>query len=294
MVERIAGAGHVVHVHPRTREQAERLHGLGAVAHESLAAVGQASEAVFSIVPGPQEVHEVWCGTNGLLTGMRPGSIGIEMSTTGPESVEDVAAQADLRGIALVDAPVSGGVTGAARGTLAMFAGGADAAVTSAQDVLEVLGTVYRTGAVGSGQVMKLVNQALVGANTYGLCLGWALAARHGLDLQQTFRALTGGAADGRLLRLEWPWLLEDDHTSGFAASHMAKDLRLLSRFCADARLDPHIVDEICTAFATVASTHPTLTATQALGSALARSDTTPAGVRPQTSDAAPTEGSFS
>lgn len=270
MARRLAQAGHTLHAVPRSDRQRALLRELGAVTHDQLSDVGSASDVIVSIVSGPDEVREVWTGANGLLAGMSGSTVGVEMSTVGVDVVREVNDIARQRGVEIVDAPVSGGVRAAAAGTLAIFAGGSAGALGALAPLATELGTVFPTGPVGSGQVMKLVNQALVGANTFGLCLGWALAARNGLDRKAVLEALLAGAADSRLLRLEWPMLLDMDHMSGFAASHMAKDLRLLRDFCRSSGLDTEVVDNLVTAFATLADTSPPLTATQALGDRMA------------------------
>ena len=203
MARRLVAAGHTVHGRASSPEKRSALEAAGIRVTDDVRAAAAESDVVVSMVPGPGEVLELWTGEDGLLSHMRPGAIAVDMSTIGPEASVDLFHAGAARGVRVLDCPVSGGVNGAASGALTIFAGGSEEALHDASAVFEVLGTTIPCGPAGAGQEAKLVNQVVVAVNTYGLCLAYALTERVGIDRDLMFDALTGGAADGRLLRLE-------------------------------------------------------------------------------------------
>jgi 3-hydroxyisobutyrate dehydrogenase-like beta-hydroxyacid dehydrogenase len=265
MATLLVGAGHTVYGQPSSPAKGILLEEAGIRVVEDLAACVRRSDVVISMVPGPQEVLELWTGSDGLLAKMRSDAVAVDMSTVGPDAALSLHAAGDAAGIDVLDAPVSGGVNGAATGALTIFAGGDEHALDAVSAVFEVLGATVRCGGPGSGQRAKLVNQVVVALNTYGLCLAYALTERAGIDRRLMFTALTGGAADGRLLRFEWPLLEVGDLATGFAISHMVKDIALLEPLLDAAGLSTSVVAEIAAQFRSTGSALGDGTATQAL-----------------------------
>lgn len=154
-----------------------------------------------------------------------PPTVIVDMSTIGPEWARRVSALLGDDGF--VDAPVSGGPAGAATGTLAIMAGGTEAALATARGALEALGSVHHLGPVGAGQSAKLVNQVLLAGIMSGIADGFALAEAAGLDPVAVHAAVGGGMAGGRLLDFAWPRIAGGDDAPGFKISHFVKDLDL-------------------------------------------------------------------
>ncbi|EYT57171.1 NAD(P)-dependent oxidoreductase [Microbacterium sp. UCD-TDU] len=265
MASRLAAAGHTVFGRASTPQKTRTLEDAGVSVTDDLQRCVAESDLVVSMVPGPQEVRDLWTGAEGLLAHMKAGAVAVDMSTVGADAARDLHAAGADHGVPVLDCPVSGGVNGAANGALTIFTGGDPDAVAAAAPVLETLGTIVACGAPGAGQQAKLVNQVVVAANTYGLCLAYALTERSGIDTELMFSALTGGAADGRLLRLEWPLLQADDLSTGFAISHMVKDISLLKPLLTSAGLSATVVAAIADQFRATGEALGAQSATQAL-----------------------------
>ena len=269
MATRLAQAGHTVRGRASSPAKHAALEAAGIEVVDDLRASAGECDLVVSIVPGPHEVLELWTGDNGLFAAMRPGAVAIDMSTVGAETAVKLHAAGAEKSVVVVDSPVSGGVVGAANGALTLFVGGDVSTVTTLTPMLSTLGTVIPCGDAGSGQQAKLVNQVIVALNTYGLCLAYALTERSGIDRDLMFSALTGGAADGRLLRLEWPLLQANDLRTGFAVAHMVKDIGLLTPLLRAADLDSSVVEAIEARFRLTAEALGDGVATQALAQQL-------------------------
>src|SRR2546426_7589891 len=166
MARNLLGAGHALTVHTRTRARAAGLLADGAAWADSPAALAAAVDAVVTMLPDAPDVEAVVAGPNGVLAGARPGLLAIDMSTIDPAAARALAERAAETGVALLDAPVSGGEQGAIAGTLSIMVGGAAAAFDRAGPLFAALGKrVTYMGGPGQGQMTKLVNQ-VVGAGT--------------------------------------------------------------------------------------------------------------------------------
>jgi len=183
MAANLLAAGHGMVVHDLDREATTPLVEAGAVRAESVAEVGEAAEFVFLSLPGPPEMEAVVTGPDGLFDALARGKTLIDLTTNSPQLVARVAAEAAERGISFLDAPVSGGVRGARKGTLAVMVGGERATFEKCEPLLRAIGSnVFYVGAVGAGNVAKLVNNMLafcaMMANAEALTLG----AKAGVD----------------------------------------------------------------------------------------------------------------
>jgi 2-hydroxy-3-oxopropionate reductase len=221
-------AGHAVTVHSRTRARVEALVAAGAAPAGSPAEVARTVEAVVTMLPDTPDVEAVLAGAEGVLAGARAGLLAIDMSTIAPDAARALAASAAALGVALLDAPVSGGEQGAIAGTLSIMVGGDRAAYERAAPIFSALGRqVTYMGGPGQGQMTKLVNQ-VVGATTLAaVAEGVLLAARAGLDPGAMVRALAGGAASSWMLSEQAPRMQRRDFAPGFMVRLQQKDLRL-------------------------------------------------------------------
>jgi 3-hydroxyisobutyrate dehydrogenase len=184
------------------------------------------------MLPDSPDVEVVVTGSNGVLGAARRGAIVIEMSTISPQVARKIAEEGRLAGVSFLDAPVSGGVTGAESGTLSIMVGGERAAFERALPILQSLGrTITHMGPSGSGQATKLCNQIMCAVNTLGVAEAITLARKAGLDMGKLMQAVGGGSASSWTLANMGPKMIERDWAPGFKIDLQQKDLRLVEEF---------------------------------------------------------------
>lgn len=228
MARRLVEAGHDVTVHNRTREREEPLAALGAKRAASPRACAEGAELVVTMVSDTPDVQAVVLGEQGAALGMERGSVLVDMSTIAPATTRRIAAALAEHGVAMLDAPVSGGSEGAERGTLSIMVGGEAAALERARPALEVLGTtVTHVGPSGAGQVAKAVNQTIIAGTYAAVAEGMALALAAGIDVEAALRALGGGAAGSWVLENRARNMVEGSYPLGFRTRLHRKDLGL-------------------------------------------------------------------
>ena len=199
---------------------------MGAHTAESAAAVATRSDAIVVCVSDTPDVEAVLFGPGGIVQGAARGSLVIDCSTISPDATREFGRRLEERGVAMVDAPVSGGSEGARLGTLTMFVGGDEAAVIRARPVLEAMGkTITHLGPLGSGQAGKAVNQVIIGAAYLGVAEGMVLGMRAGLDARRLVEALSGGAAQSWVLANRSGRMIDDEYPLGFRLALHRKDL---------------------------------------------------------------------
>ncbi|MDA1027166.1 MAG: NAD(P)-dependent oxidoreductase [Planctomycetota bacterium] len=226
MVGHLLENGHGVRVFTRTRSKAVSLLERGADWAESPREAAEGMDAVVSIVGFPEDVGSVHLGAQGTLTATRVPSILIDMTTSDPGLAIRLHVAAAQRGVAAIDAPVSGGDVGARNGTLSIMIGGDPAAVEMAQPIFEACGgTIVHQGGPGAGQKTKIVNQILVAASMIGACEAILFAARAGLDARTVLKSVATGAAGSWTLSNLVPRMLEANFEPGFFIDHFVKDL---------------------------------------------------------------------
>ena len=243
MAGHLLSAGHELHVFNRTREKAEPLLAAGARWHDDPGSVAASSGVVITMLGLPADVEEVYFGsggdgthgrTAGLLDRARPGTLLIDMTTSSPSLAARIAASAAARGLAALDAPVSGGDVGARNATLVIMAGGDAADFERARPVLDRLGkSVTLLGPAGSGQRCKLANQIAVAIGMVAWCEALAHARAGGLDPAAVQQVISGGAAGSWSLTNLAPRSLSGDFAPGFLVRHLVKDIRI-ARACAE------------------------------------------------------------
>ena len=195
----------------------------------SPARVAAASDVVVSCVSDGPDVEEVHLGKNGTIEGALPGTVVVDCSTIDPVVARRVAARLAEKGVAFLDAPVSGGQKGANEGTLSFFVGGEAAALEKARPVLEAMGRkITHLGPSGAGQLGKATNQVIVAGTLAAVSEGIAFAKAAGLPLEETHAALTGGAANSWALEVLGRKMLDRDFRPAFAIKHQQKDLAIV------------------------------------------------------------------
>jgi 3-hydroxyisobutyrate dehydrogenase len=226
MCGHLLDAGYPVTVYTRTRTSADALVSRGAVWADTPADVARASDVTFSIVGFPADVREVFLGPNGSLTSAAEGTVLVDMTTSEPALAVEIAAAAAAKGIATLDAPVSGGDAGARNATLSIMVGGDSATVERVRPLFEVLGkTIIHQGPAGAGQHTKMVNQILIASTMVGVCEALLYAYKAGLDLETVLESVGSGAAGSWSLTNYSPRMLAGDFEPGFAVDHFIKDM---------------------------------------------------------------------
>ena len=207
-----------------------------AVIDQGIALAGSVSEAVdgasviITMVPDSPDVLAL-ANEGGLLEAMDAGSIWVEMSTIDPEVARELHRRAAKRGIAFIDAPVSGGEGGAIAGSLSIMVGGDAASLETARPVLEAMGTtIVLVGGPGAGQVVKAANQIVVAGNIQVLAEALVFLRAHDTDLDKAMDVIGRGLAGSTVLESKRKAFIEDDFTPGFRAALHNKDLKIVQK----------------------------------------------------------------
>lgn len=233
MIGHLLKAGHAMRIHTRTRAKAEPLLAAGAVWTETPAEAAKGMDVVITMVSMPSDVRAVWLGPVGALRTMKKGSLAIDMTTSAPALAQEIHAEAAKKGIAALDAPVTGGDVGAREARLSIMVGGEKAAFERAKPILARLGTnLVHMGDPGSGQRCKLVNQIVIAGNMIGMVEGLYFAKSCGLDPAQVLEAIGKGAAGSWSLTNLAPRILRNDLEPGFVIEHFIKDMELALEEC--------------------------------------------------------------
>ncbi len=215
----------------RTAGRAPELAELGVTEVRTLAELAAASDVVVICISDTPDVEAALFGGDGvpgLADALAPGSLVIDCSTISPSATRGFATRLGARGIAMVDAPVSGGSEGAQKATLTIMVGGDAADVARARPVLETMGrTITHIGPIGAGQATKAVNQVILCGAYLGVAEGLVLAMKAGLDVETVVTALSGGAAQSWVLANRSSRMIDDDYPLGFKVSLHLKDLRI-------------------------------------------------------------------
>lgn len=226
MAANIVRAGFPLTTWNRTPGRAPELADLGAAFDETPAAVAAASDIVVICVSDTPDVEAVLFGPDGVAAGAREGTLVIDCSTIAPAGSWKFAERLDGLGLAMVDAPVSGGSEGARNATLTIFVGGHERDVERARPVLTAMGrTITHVGPIGAGQAVKAVNQVILAGAYLGVAEGIVLAIKAGLDVNQVIEALGDGAAQSWVLANRSGRMVDNDYPLGFKLSLHRKDL---------------------------------------------------------------------
>lgn len=237
MAGHLLKAGYPLTVYNRTRSKTRSLESEGAAVAASPREVAANSQMIITMVSDSPDVQEVVAGSEGVLGGIRPGSVVMDMSTISPQVERDLDRQLQEKGCALVDAPVSGGDVGAQNATLAIMAGGDREAFDRAVPIFQTMGkTITYCGPVGSGQLTKLCNQILVAVTLMGVSEALVFAGKNGLDQRVMIEAVKGGAAGSWQLSNLAPRVVNRDFAPGFMVDLIQKDLRLVMESAGDAQ----------------------------------------------------------
>ncbi|PWR23410.1 3-hydroxyisobutyrate dehydrogenase [Zavarzinia compransoris] len=235
MARNLVKAGHSLAVFDLSTAAVEALVAEGASAAASPSEAARGAEVVVSMLPAGAHVKSVYAAEGGVIDSIAKGSLLIDCSTIDVASAREVSAVAEKAGIDMVDAPVSGGVGGAAAGTLTFMVGGSDAAFERAKPILDAMGkTIVHAGGPGNGQAAKICNNMLLGISMIGTCEAFALAEKLGLDAQKLFDISSKSSGQCWSMTSYCPVPgpvpaspANRDYQPGFATAMMLKDLKL-------------------------------------------------------------------
>lgn len=222
-------AGFSLTVWNRTANKMEPVIQAGARAGKDPADVAAHSDIIITCVSDTPDVEAVILGEAGIVQGVKAGSLVVDCSTISPAATKKIAETLAQRQVTMLDAPISGGSEGAARGTLSIMVGGEAKDFERALPVFQAMGkTITHVGVIGAGQTVKLVNQVLVVGNALAMCEALLLAQAGGVDLKKTLSAVEAGAAGSWMLSNRGPQIIERDWRPGFTVDLQLKDLRLV------------------------------------------------------------------
>ncbi len=229
MCGHLMNAGFSATVFNRTKHKAQALIDRGATWADSPVEVGRNSDVIFSIVGFPQDVHSVLLGDNGALSGAQPGCVLVDMTTSQPSLAVEIYEAAKTKGVASVDAPVSGGDIGAKNGTLSIMIGGDVDVVESLQPCWNAMGkTIVHQGGAGAGQHTKMVNQTLIATGMIGVCEALLYGYKAGLNLETVMKSVSSGAAGSWSLSNLGPRIIDNNFDPGFFVEHFIKDMGIV------------------------------------------------------------------
>ena len=235
MAQNLVKAGHTVQGFDMSKAQVDALAASGGQVADSVKAAASGVDTVITMLPAGAHVREVYLGGDGVLASAGVATLLIDSSTIDVETARAVAAAANKKGLAMLDAPVSGGVGGAQAGTLTFMVGGSDDAFARALPVLEKMGkTIVHAGGAGNGQAAKICNNMILGVSMIAVSEAFVLAEKLGLDAQKLFDISSKSSGQCWSMTSYCPVPgpvptspANRDYQAGFSAAMMLKDLKL-------------------------------------------------------------------
>ncbi len=222
-------AGHALSVYARRAASVTPLTDAGAIARRSPQEVAANADMIFIMVADTPDVEQVLFGKQGIIHGARPGSVVVDMSTISPAATRAFADRLAQHGVEMLDAPVSGGETGAVNATLSIMVGGKEAVFQRVRPLFEALGkNIVRVGEHGAGQVAKACNQIVAALTIEAVSEALTFARRNGVDAAKVRAALLGGFAGSKILEVHGQRMLDNDFKPGFKVKLHQKDLRIV------------------------------------------------------------------
>ena len=211
-----------------TSAEAKALIDAGAKSYSTANALAQNNNIVITMLPDSPEVETVVFGKEGVMEGIRPGSIFIDMSTIAPSTAKKLYNAFEEKGVEALDAPVSGGQVGAESGTISIMAGGKDSAFSKVLPLFNVMGkSAVLIGGAGAGQTTKACNQIIVGMTIQAVAEAFALAKKADVNIEKMREALLGGFAQSRILDLHGQRIIDNNFKPGFKVKLHRKDMNI-------------------------------------------------------------------
>lgn len=246
MARHLLAAGHMLTAYARGERSHTHARRLGLTLVASPAEVARASEVVFTMITAGSDVESVVLGPDGILHGDLPGMVVVDMSTISPAIARDVGKRLGERGIAMLDAPVSGGVAGAKAASLTFFVGGEKTVFERVKPLLECMGkTIFHMGPLGTGQVTKLANQIAQLACLQGAAEALLFAREQGADAAKVREAVMTGLGASRMLDTLGKKMVERDFAAGIVAALHHKDIGVALEIAHDAGLPLPVTEQV-------------------------------------------------
>lgn len=221
--------GYKVIAYNRTEDRVEAIIKAGGEKGLTPKKVAENSDIIITIVSDSPDVHDVILGENGIIKGVKEGSVVIDMSTISPSVTKEIATKLKEKNVEMLDAPVSGGDVGAINGTLSIMVGGNAKTLERCKPIFEAMGkSITHCGKNGMGQITKLCNQILVSVTNMAVSEAVLFAQKSGLDAHTMVEATKGGAAGSWQLSNLAPKMVDEDFAPGFMIDLQQKDLRLV------------------------------------------------------------------
>jgi 3-hydroxyisobutyrate dehydrogenase len=229
MARNLLKADYPLTVYSRQRAAVEALMADGASGAQSAREAAEQADVIIIIVTDTPDVRQVILGPEGILEGIQPGKVIIDMSTISPTATREIAQAAEAKGVHLLDAPVSGGEGGAIAGTLSIMVGGEEDVFQACLPIFQAMGkNITHMGKSGTGQLTKLCNQIAVAVTNLAMSEALVFGAKAGVNLEKMQQAISGGAAGSWQLSNLAPRVLQRDFDPGFMVKLQQKDLRLV------------------------------------------------------------------
>jgi len=226
MAKNLLKAGYSLVVYDIVKAAVDELTAAGAEAGTSPKDVAQKSDLIITMLPNSPHVKEVVLGKNGVVEGIKEGTILVDMSSIAPLASKEIAEELKKAGGIMLDAPVSGGEPKAIDGTLSIMVGGPEDAFNKVESVLKAMGSsVVLIGEIGSGNMTKLANQIIVALNIAAMSEAMVLAAKAGVNPEKVYQAIRGGLAGSVVLDAKAPMVLNRNFKPGFRIELHIKDL---------------------------------------------------------------------
>lgn len=245
MVRNLMKHGFVVRIYARHPEKVADVAAEGAELCDSIADCVRGSEAVITMVGFPADVRDVYFGAENILASAARGTYLIDMTTTSPTLSQELSRAGAERGMRVLDAPVTGGDTGARAGTLSILVGGAREDYETCLPLFRAMGTTINyQGGAGCGQHAKMANQIMIAGALSGVCEALTYAKAEGLDGNTLLDAVSTGAAGSKQLDFQGKKILTGDFAPGFFMKHFVKDMRLAEEEAENAGLDLNVLQQ--------------------------------------------------
>ncbi len=227
MARNLLQAGYAMHVHDLEPNRAQGLLEKGAYWAQDYQELPQRCPIVFTSLPGPPQVAQVLLGENGLLAALQSGQTWIDLTTNSPELVTRIAELGEAKGVRTLEAPVTGAVDGAREGRLSLFVGGDQELYRSMEPVFKPLGRTFHTGAIGTGNIAKLVTNLLWFIHAVAIGEGLVLGAKAGIDLENLWAIIKSSAGNSWVAEHDVPSIFAGHYDPSFSLDLCLKDLRL-------------------------------------------------------------------
>lgn len=246
MVRNLMKAGYELHIYARTKSKVEDVISEGAVYHDTVGDCASDVDVMISIVGYPKDVEEVYFGEKGILNSAKEGTYVIDMTTSSPKLAKKIYDAAKEKGLHAMDAPVTGGDTGAKNGTLSILVGGDKEDYEACHKVFEAMGTnINYEGGPGCGQHTKMANQIMIAGTLSGVCEAMRYAEAQGLDLHTLLDSVATGAAGSKQLDAFGKKIIDGDFAPGFFMKHFIKDMNLAVEEAESKGLDLKILKQV-------------------------------------------------